>query len=233
MCVIELKMFFSHYKNRLALNQENTQVIELLNRRTGIQMFSNLQTWGHYVFKTVSPDTDQLTFKECEEKFGTIATKRIYKLFDANKDLTITAAEFVTVYHGVIQELGLLYSSYLVDNLLTFIQNSQIMTENIVNYRFCEVESKTFFFKFNIESFKKNYDILNKRIKKIVRSSNQVYTGKYDILNFEMLTDEIITVEITVYFKINFQYIKGLVKNEDAFLIELYDLFRDLEIKLY
>lgn len=331
MCIVELKMFFSHYRERIEINEENIQIIEMLNRSTGLKMFPNLQTWGHYVFKTISPNDDILTFEKCESVFGTSYTNGIFGLFDANNDLTITAGEFVTGYYGVIrekyflnqallqknnlfyklniivsimclpfavfvgisflgfakyfanlfsiisgiilslsfvfssvvgdifrslififivrpfeagdyvkindkifivEELGLLYSSFLIDSLLTYVQNSQLMSKHIVNYRVSEIEEKIYKFKFNIKSFKEKAEMLNRKIKKILKSDTQVYTGKYLINNYIILNDDIMTVEIVIYFKIRYQYIKGLLKNEDDFLLTLHDIFRDLDLKV-
>lgn len=332
MAVVEIKMYFSHYMNRIEQNEENTKVIEMLNNFTGTRMFNNLQTWGNFVFKTISPRSDTFNKKDCDKIFGTEKTKRIFKLFDTNNDNSITAMEFVSVYYGIIREkyflnkallqknslfdklsmilsiiciplgvfisisilgyakyfsnlmsvisgvilslsfifssvvgelfrslififlvrpyeagdylridgkiyivneLGLLYSSFLVDSLITYVQNITLMSKNIINYRLSDVEEKRYKYKFKVNMFREKQSSLNKHIRDVLNMNTRIYMGKYDITNYKMLSEGFLEVEILIYFKINFQYIKGLTHNEDEFAFVLDDIFKIIGLQTY
>ncbi|KAK6089929.1 hypothetical protein P3W45_001132 [Vairimorpha bombi] len=133
----------------------------------------------------------------------------------------------------IVNELGLLYSSFLVDSLITYVQNITLMSKNIVNYRLSDVEEKGYKYKFMMKMFREKQSLLNKHIRDRLNKNTRIYMGKYDITNYKMLSDGFMEVEILIYFKINFQYIKGLTHNEDEFAFVLDDIFKIIGLQTY
>ncbi|EQB62359.1 small-conductance mechanosensitive channel protein [Vairimorpha apis BRL 01] len=127
----------------------------------------------------------------------------------------------------VVQELGILYSSFLINGLVTYIENTKIMDKKIINYRISDVEEKTYKYRFNNILFRKVRNQLHDKLQNILKQNTKIYTGKFKLTNYKII-NEFIDVEIVIAFKINYQYIKGLANNEDNIVFILEDIFKEL-----
>lgn len=127
----------------------------------------------------------------------------------------------------VVQELGILYSSFFINGLVTYIENTKIMDKKIINYRISDVEEKTYKYRFNNILFRKVRNQLHDKLQNILKQNTKIYTGKFKLTNYKII-NEFIDVEIVIAFKINYQYIKGLANNEDNIVFILEDIFKEL-----
>lgn len=130
----------------------------------------------------------------------------------------------------VVQELGILYSSFFINGLVTYIENTKIMDKKIINFRLSDIEEKTYKYRFNNIVFRNVENKLYEKLQSILKKNTKIYTGKLKITNYQIV-NEFIEVDIVIVFKINYQYIKGLANNEDNFVFILEDIFKELKLK--
>lgn len=101
---LNFKMLFKNYENRIQRNYEDSQLLELLNRLTGRKMFSGTDRWAAFVFKTISPDKDEISLHNLEYFFGAEDAERILSRFDIARDGRLTQEGFVLVYQEIMNE---------------------------------------------------------------------------------------------------------------------------------
>lgn len=328
---VKYKMHFSHYKDRIETNNNQNEVLYMINRMTGREMYSDVKEWATWVFNLISSNKGSLTRSCCRHYFNEEDTERIFDMFDTNNDGSVALDEFISVFFGVIREkyflnealmqkssllsklsfvlscvffpiglfmssailggalylksyvsaisgailsisfvfssiageifrslififcvrpfeagdilriddkiltvkeLGLLYTSFSIDSLTNYVQNIKLMDKYIVNYRLSDVEEKVYHYTFNIFQLKAKLEDLKKEISHFVSQDTKKYTGKFEIINFKSLNNDLVSLDIVVHFKINFQYIRGLMKNEDEFVFVLENIIRELGIKV-
>ncbi|EOB14968.1 mscS family protein [Nosema bombycis CQ1] len=132
----------------------------------------------------------------------------------------------------IVKELGLMYTSFTIRSLTNYVQNTKLMDKYIVNYRLSDVEEKVYTYTFHLRPFKTQLEKLESLIGTHLTSDTKKYTGTFYIRNYRQGKGSDITVDIVICFKINFQYVKGLIKNEDEFVFELEDMFKILKLEV-
>jgi len=137
---------------------------------------------------------------------------------------------------GVLHEvhnMGLLYTSFVVDKKITVIPNSKFMDKTIVNLREAKTSQKTFEFTFmNSPDLKEKIIKLKDEIKKEVESDSNAYTGKFNICEYALKKSLTIGMKINVVFRVQNQNIKALRAREDAFVIALYGIVGSIGLLL-
>ncbi|AFM97987.1 hypothetical protein EHEL_030900 [Encephalitozoon hellem ATCC 50504] len=132
-----------------------------------------------------------------------------------------------------VYDMGLLYTSFVVEKKVTVIPNTKIMDKTIVNLRKARTSQKQFEFTFtNAPEFKEKAERLNAAIEKEVKSDPNVYTGKFSVYGYNLKRNSSIGIKIDAVFWIQNQDIKALRTREDAFVIALHDIFKDLGLVL-
>ncbi|KMV66462.1 hypothetical protein M970_030920 [Encephalitozoon cuniculi EcunIII-L] len=136
-------------------------------------------------------------------------------------------------YLHKVYDMGLLYTSFVVDKKVSVIPNVKVMDKTIVNLRNARTSLKLFEFTFSSTSeFKDKIERLNAAIEKEVNSDPNVYTGRFGVYGYNLKKNSTIGVKIEVVFWIQNQDMKALWSREDAFIIALHDIFRDLGLVL-
>ncbi|KAF9764850.1 Mechanosensitive ion channel protein 10 [Nosema granulosis] len=327
---LKYKMHFSHYRERIEINNRHNDVLYMINRMTGREMYSDVKQWATWVFNLLSNNRSVLTRSCCRHFFNEEDTEKIFAMFDTNSDGSVALDEFISVFFGVIREkyflnealmqkssllsklsfvlscifipigvflssailgstlylknyvsaisgavlslsfifssiageifrslififcvrpfeagdilkiddkimtvkeLGLLYTSFSIDSLTNYIQNIKLMDKYIVNYRLSDVEEKVYRYTFDLFQFKSKLENLKKEITLKLAEDTKKYTGQFEISNFKNIDNNVVSVDIKIHFKINFQYIRGLIKNEDEFLFILENILKELALK--
>ncbi|ADM11233.1 uncharacterized protein Eint_030890 [Encephalitozoon intestinalis ATCC 50506] len=161
------------------------------------------------------------------EMFRSLVFIFLVKTFDVGDKILIDG------HLHKVYDMGLLYTSFVVDKKVTVIPNAKIMDKTIVNLRKARTSLKQFKFTFlNSLEFKDKMAELNSAIEKEVASDPNVYTGKFSVYGYDLKNNSSIGINIDVVFWIQNQDIKTLKAQEDAFLIVLYGFIRDLGLVL-
>ncbi|KAM0672619.1 hypothetical protein OCOL_000350 [Ordospora colligata] len=132
-----------------------------------------------------------------------------------------------------VHDMGLLYTSFVVDKKITVIPNSKFMDKTIVNLREAKTSQKTFDFTFmNSPDLKEKIVKLKDEIEREVKSDSNAYTGKFNICEYVLKKNLTVGMKINVVFRIQNQNIKALRAREDAFVIALYGIVGSIGLLL-
>lgn len=132
-----------------------------------------------------------------------------------------------------ISDIGLMYTSLISNKRVSVIQNIRLMDKQIVNLREAKVFKTSFEFTFSDSSeFKKKIESLKKEISKELEANQRAYTGKFEICDYKLKGSGAIGVRIDVMFRLQNQNMKALRSREDAFVIAIHDIFKNLELEL-
>lgn len=161
------------------------------------------------------------------DMFRSLVFVFLVKSFDVGDKILVDGA-----LHEV-HDMGLLYTSFVVDKKISVIPNSKIMEKTIVNLRKAETSMRSFEFTFsNSLEFKDKVGALNAEIEKEVKSDLNRYTGKFNVHGYDLKKNSAIGVKIDAVFWVQNQNIRALQAKEDAFVIALHDIFRKLGLVL-
>jgi small-conductance mechanosensitive channel len=132
----------------------------------------------------------------------------------------------------IVLDMGLLYSTFLINKEVHNIQNIRIMEKSIINYRKSTRSEKCYSFIFHLSDFKTKREELRLRIQETLDRHPKVYMRDFDISNYECLQGERIRVEIRVVISIYYQNIKALRMNEDQLTVAISEILDDLKLRV-
>lgn len=161
------------------------------------------------------------------EMFRSLVFIFLVKPFDVGDKVLIDG-----ILHKVY-DMGLLYTSFVVEKKVTVIPNTKIMNKTIVNLRKARTSQKQFEFTFSSAlEFKEKAGELSAAIEKEVGSDPNVYTGKFSVYGYDLKKNSAIGIKIDVVFWIQNQDVKTLKMREDTFIMVLHGIFKDLGLAL-
>lgn len=132
-----------------------------------------------------------------------------------------------------VHDMGLLYTSFIVDKKISVIQNVKIMDKSIVNLRETKASRKSFEFTFSSSSdFKNKVESLKTEISKEIGANPKIYIGKFEVCGYRLEKNDCISVRIEVVFRVQNQNVKVLHAREDGFVMVLHGIFKDVGLAL-
>lgn len=150
----------------------------------------------------------------------------VIRLFDVGDFLNIN-----NKIHEV-KEIGLLYSTFVVESKIVIISNSKLMNYDITNYRLTTKLDKEFIFEVDKIDYFNKKDILNSEVSELVLKNKAYIEKDYKIRILDQYSDaSIAKISIGVTFKLNYQNIYLIEKEKNAFFFGIVDIFRKIDLK--
>jgi hypothetical protein len=128
----------------------------------------------------------------------------------------------------IVDEIGLLYSTFLNNSLNVTMSNIEIMNKNIVNYRRSEFYEKKYTLKFDIDVYKRVVDDFRKELKNLIDEHSKLLKKKFKLENIVVKEEGKLEVDLIIYADIHSH---NLMEGIDEFSIRLDKLVNEIKQK--
>ncbi|EOB11191.1 hypothetical protein NBO_1471g0001 [Nosema bombycis CQ1] len=128
----------------------------------------------------------------------------------------------------IVDEIGLLYSTFLNNSLNVTMSNIEIMNKNIVNYRRSEFYEKKYTLKFDIDVYKRVVDDFKKELKNLIDEHSKLLKKKFKLENIVVKEEGKLEVDLIICADIHSH---NLMEGIDEFSIRLDKLVNEIKQK--